>query len=136
MKTRYTDEDVHAFIDRFVQSEQKKSDSFQLIRLFEKITQEPARMWGPTIIGFGNYHYRYESGHEGSAPIISFSPRKAALTLYVYVDNPTSEKRLKQLGKYKKTKGCIYVSKLSDINLDVLEALCQECISQLRKLYN
>lgn len=77
-KTVFTNEDVNSFIEN-LESDQKKNDSYLLIQLMEAVTGEKARMWGPTIIGFGNYHYKYASGHEGNAPILGFSPRKAAL---------------------------------------------------------
>lgn len=84
------------------------------------------KMWGPTIIGFGNYHYKYASGHEGDAPVIGFSPRKAEFSLYVYSPTEESEKLLSDLGKFKMGKACIYVKRLSDIDLSTLQKLCKE----------
>ena len=89
------------------------------------------KMWGPTMIGFGNYHYRYASGHEGDAPVLAFSPRKAALTLYVYSDTEKSKKLLTDLGKFKMSKACIYVKKLADINTDNLREICIESIKYI-----
>jgi len=85
-------------------------------------------MWGPTIIGFGTYHYKYESGHEGDAPLIGFSPRKAEFSLYVTVPGKDYNKLLDELGKYSMGKSCIYFKKLSDINLDTLEKVCKETL--------
>lgn len=134
-KTAYTDQDVTAFIHDFVDNDQKKADSFQLIDLLQQWSGFEPRMWGPSIIGFGNYHYRYASGHQGDAPVLAFSPRKAALTLYIYADTERSKDLIDRLGKFKKTKGCIYVKKLIDIDLDVLRELCHESILFVRERY-
>lgn len=83
-KTEETEKDVKDFINEFTGDIQKREDSFKLIKLMEKISGCKAKMWGPSIVGFGNYHYKYDSGHEGDAPLIGFSPRKAAISLYVF----------------------------------------------------
>ena len=127
-KTTYTGQNVADFINAYVDNEQKMSDSFQLIKLMEEWSAEEAKMFGPSIIGFGNYHYKYASGHEGDAPIIGFSPRKNALTLYVCAETEVSKLLLPNLGKFKMSKACIYVKKLSDIKLEVLKDLCLESI--------
>ncbi|MCX3263543.1 DUF1801 domain-containing protein [Pedobacter agri] len=127
-KTTYTGQNVADFINAYVDNEQKKADSFQLIKLMEEWSAEEAKMFGPSIIGFGNYHYKYASGHEGDAPIIGFSPRKNALTLYVCAETEVSKLLLPNLGKFKMSKACIYVKKLSDIKLEVLKDLCLESI--------
>ena len=93
------------------------------------------KMWGPSIIGFGSYHYKYASGHEGDAPLIAFSPRKAEFSLYVYSQTKESKRLLGDLGKFKMGKACIYTKKLSDINVSALEMLCQESIVYLNKHY-
>jgi hypothetical protein len=134
-KTTYTDEDVTAFINAYVDSEQKKADSFQLLELMQAWSGFPPRMWGPTIIGFGSYHYKYASGHEGDAPLIGFSPRKAAISLYVYSPSEKSDELLDRLGKFKMGKACIYVKKLSDIQLDTLEALSRESMAHVKMLF-
>src|SRR5690606_19478449 len=131
-KTTYTEVKVEDFINT-VESEQKRADAFRLAELMSQWSGFEARMWGPSIIGFGNYHYKYESGHEGDAPIIGFSPRKAAFSLYVYSPTETSKKLLDELRKYTMAKACIYVKKLSDINLDVLEKLCHESIAYVNE---
>lgn len=95
----------------------------------EKWSNYKARMWGPSIIGFGNYKYSYASGHSGEAPILAFSPRNNALTLYVYTDTEKSNQLLPSLGKFKMTKACIYIKKLSDIDLQVLQELCIESLT-------
>jgi hypothetical protein len=132
-KTTYTGQDVIDFVNSYVDNEQKKADSFQLIELMREWSGSEPNMWGPTIIGFGNYHYQYASGHEGDAPVLGFSPRKAALTFYIYSDTERSKLVLADLGKFKMSKACIYVKKLSDINLSVLKELCIESIKYISK---
>ena len=132
-KTTQTEVDVIDFIDSYVDNEQKRSDSLALIEYMKDWSGFEARMWGPTIIGFGSYHYKYASGHEGDAPMIGFSPRKAQFSLYVYSKTEKSDDLLNSLGKFKMGKACIYVKKLSDIHISVLEQLCQETIAYLNE---
>jgi hypothetical protein len=127
-KTVYTGVDVAGFINTYVDNEQKKSDSFRLIGLMSDWSGCEPKMWGPTIVGFGNYHYKYASGHEGDAPMIGFSPRKDAFSLYVYSPGEEDKELLNALGKFTMGKSCIYVKKLSDINIDTLEKLCRSSI--------
>lgn len=134
-KTNVTNVDVADFIQTFVDSDRKKSESFMLIELMEKWSGYKAKMWGPSIIGFGSYHYKYASGHEGDAPIIGFSPRKAAFSLYVYTPSPENEALLDSFGKFKMSKACIYVNKLSDIDLNVLENICKASLNHFRLHY-
>lgn len=122
-KTAQTEVDVKDFIHSFVENEQKKADSFKLIELMKKWSGFEPKMWGPSIVGFGSYHYKYASGHEGDAPLMAFSPRKAAFTLYVTAVGHDNKKLLENLGKFKMTKACIYFKKLEDLNLEVLEKL-------------
>lgn len=132
-KTICTGENVIDFINSFVDREQKKTDSFRLIELLQKWSGFEPKMWGPSIIGFGNYHYKYASGHEGDAPILGFSPRKAAISFYVYSDTEKSKLLLADLGKFKMGKACIYVKKLDDINIPTLKELCMESIKYINK---
>lgn len=127
-KTTYTAVDVTDFINVYVENDQKKADSFRLIALMSEWSGFEPTMWGPSIIGFGNYHYTYASGHEGDAPIIAFSPRKAAFSLYIYSPTEDSEKILGNLGKFKMSKACIYIKKLADIDISTLQKLCTESI--------
>ena len=122
-KTTWTGADVTDFINSYVENEQKKADSFKLIELMSKWSGFEPKMWGPTIVGFGSYHYKYASGHEGDAPLMGFSPRKAAFSLYVVAQGQDNKKLLDQLGKFKMAKACIYFKKLDDLNLEVLEKL-------------
>ena len=130
-KTNYTEIDVKDFLDSYVDNEQKKADSLQLIKLMQEWSDSEPKMWGPSIIGFGNYHYKYASGHEGDAPVIGFSPRKAAFSLYIYSDTEKSKLLLPNLGKFKMSKACIYIKKLSDIDVSILKELCMESIQYI-----
>jgi hypothetical protein len=134
-KTAETDRNVKEFIQTFANNEQKKKDSFVLLDLMQKISGFEAKMWGPSIIGFGRYHYKYASGHEGDAPLIGFSPRKTALSLYVYTGLEEHRHLLNGIGKFKMGKVCIYVNKLSDIDLLKLESLLKETFQYLQTKY-
>lgn len=133
-KTEFTDKNVDDFLQT-VENEQKRKDSYELIALMEKITGEKAKMWGPSIVGFGNYHYKYESGHEGNAPLVGFSPRKTAISLYVFTGLQEHEHLLENLGKFTMGKACIYVKKLADINLNVLTVLMNHSIDYVSTKY-
>ena len=111
----------------------KKQDSFELVKLLTKWSGFKPKMWGPTIIGFGSYHYKYTSGHEGDTAILGFSPRKAAISLYVFMPTKENEDLLKNLGKYKMGKACIYIKKLSDIDLLILEKMCQATMAYIKE---
>lgn len=134
-KTTDTGKDVNEFILEFTDSEQKRKDSQELIRLMETVSGFKARMWGPSIIGFGTYHYKYASGHEGDAPLLGFSPRKAAISLYVSMGEPDQEELIKALGKFTMGKACIYVKKLSDIDQDALITLMKDSIKRTKEKY-
>lgn len=132
-KTTETKISVTDFINSYVDNDQKKADSFRLIELMSQWSGFEPKMWGPTIIGFGSYHYKYESGREGDAPLIGFSPRKAKFSLYVY--SPTEENKhlLDDLGKFKIAKACIYIKKLSDINIPALKKICKASIAYVNE---
>ena len=127
-KTKVTEIQVSDFINSFVDDKQKREDSLQLIELMKKWSGFEPKMWGPTIIGFGSYHYKYASGHEGDCLLIGFSPRKKAFSLYVYTPQQNNTELLDKLGKFKMGKACIYINKLLDVDLDVLEVLCKSTI--------
>lgn len=136
LKTKVHDGSVTDFIENFVDTELKKKDSYELVKLFENWTGYPAKMWGTSIIGFGKYHYKSSrSKQEGDWPLVGFSPRKNAISFYVYVGSPNQDELLKDFGKFTMGKGCIYVKKLSDINLDILKQLVLEAITELKKKY-
>jgi hypothetical protein len=130
-KTTATEVIVTDFIHSFVENEQKKLDSMALIELMKEWSGFEPKMWGPRIVGFGSYHYKYASGHEGDSMIIGFSPRKNEFSLYVVAPEKDYSNLLIELGKYKMGKACIYFKKLSDLNLSILEAICKETIKNL-----
>ncbi len=130
-KTTETDVRVIDFLNSFVDNEQKKTDSFKLIELMREWSGFDPKMWGPSIIGFGSYHYKYASGHEGDAPLIAFSPRKAEFSLYVYSPTEDNEHLLNDLGRFRMGKACIYVKRLSDINVSALKKICMASIEYL-----
>lgn len=132
-KTTWTEVDVDFFINSYVENEEKKLDSFKLIELMTKWSGFEPKMWGPTIIGFGRYHYKYASGHEGDAPMLGFSPRKAEFSLYVFSETDESRRLLEDFGKFKMGKACIYIKKLSDINIPILEKLCRASIAYVNE---
>jgi hypothetical protein len=134
-KTQTTQQNVVDFINECVDSEQKKQDSLDLMKLMSVVSGCEAKMYGPSIIGFGTYHYKYDSGHEGDAPLIAFSPRKAAISLYVYTGLEEHESWLEGLGKFKMGKACIYIKKLSDINQQKLKTVMEENIKYLQNKY-
>ena len=125
-KTRITEVATEDFIAA-VEPEAKRADARVLDALFRRVTGEPAKMWGPSIIGYGEYHYRYASGHEGDMCRAGFSPRKAQHSLYLMCGSPKEEAQfaplLARLGKHSRGKGCLYVNKLADIDLGVLEEM-------------
>jgi len=132
LKTKQTNASVHDFINAFADNEQKRSDSFELLKFMQEITGFEPKMWGGSIIGFGSYHYKSErSRQEGDWPLVGFSPRKAAISLYVFTGAKEHEHLLQNLGKYKKGAACIYIKKLSDINLVELKKLVEATISFL-----
>ena len=118
-KTTETAKSVNDFINA-IADETKKADSFKLVDLMEQCMGMPARLWGPSIVGFGSYHYKYDSGHEGHAPIIAFSPRANAISLY-FGDFNSRDELLKIFGKHKVAKSCIYIKKLADVDMEVLK---------------
>jgi len=137
IKTKQNDASVHDFINSFADTEQKKKDSFEILKLMQDFTGYEPKMWGPSIIGFGQYHYKSErSNQEGDWPLVGFSPRKAAISLYVYSGCSGQEDLLKELGKFKMGKGCIYVKKLSDINQETLKKLIKSTIDYLKSKYS
>jgi hypothetical protein len=132
LKTKVHDGDVAEFIKSFANSDEKISDSFELLKIMEDVTGSKPKMWGQSIIGFGKYHYKSDrSKQEGDWPVIGFSPRKQAISLYVYSGLEEDFKIVNQLGKYTMGKGCIYIKKLADINIDVLKQLMQKTIQHL-----
>ena len=120
-------------LTHFADTEQKRKDSFELLKLMREFTGFEPKMWGASMIGFGQYHYKSErSSQEGDWPLVGFSPRKAAISLYVYTGAPEHEHLLEGLGKFKKGAACIYVKKLSDIDQEALKKLMKTTIGFLQ----
>lgn len=130
-QTRETGADVAAFLAT-VEPEERRADARVLIELMAHLSGEPAKMWGPSIIGFGSRHYRYESGREGDMPLVSFSPRKPQQVLYGTGSAPRRDELLEKLGKHSTGKGCLYIKRLADIDLGVLEALLADALAHDR----
>lgn len=136
IKTKATEKNVLEFIESFAPTERRKQDAFFLKEFMENVTGYPATLWGESMIGFGFYHYKSErSRQEGDWPLVGFSPRKAAMSLYVYSGCAGQQELLNNLGKFKMGKSCIYVNKLSDVNLSALEELIRSTISFLKTKY-
>lgn len=134
LKTKQNDNSVIEFIEK-VESLKKREDAYQLLDIFTETTGYEAKMWGPSIIGFGSYHYKYASGHEGDAPLVGFSPRKAKISLYLSACDPARESLLKVLGKHTTGKSCVYINKLADIDVSVLQDLINHSVKHLKETY-
>ncbi|KGP80209.1 MULTISPECIES: DUF1801 domain-containing protein [unclassified Paenibacillus] len=134
LKTKETDNSVIEFIES-VENTKKREDAYQLLDIFTETTGYKAKMWGPSIIGFGAYHYKYESGHEGDAPLVGFSPRKAKISLYFATGDAERENLLKDFGKHTTGKACVYINKVADIHVDVLQGLINQSIRFLKETY-
>lgn len=127
-KTKPTKLNVSTFIDA-ITDPSRRSDAKALVKLMQKAAGEKPKMWGPSIIGFGSYHYTYDSGREGDMPVVAFSPRKAATVLYGLSDY---EALLPKLGKHTRGKGCVYIKKLADVDLKVLETMAAKAVAGRR----
>lgn len=134
-KTNETDVNVYNFINT-VSGETKREDSLCIVEIFKDISGFEPKMWGPSIIGFGSYHYKYNSGHEGDAPLAGFSPRKDSIVLYFASEFESREQLLEKLGKHKTGKVCVYVKKLEDIDISILKKLLKGSIAQIKKQYS
>lgn len=133
-KTQPTSADVLAFLQA-VENDRRHEDALEMLQIMGDISGEPARMWGPSIVGFGSYHYKYESGREGDFLQVGFSPRKANLVCYIMLGFKGYEDLMKRLGKYKTGKSCLYINKLDDIDRDVLRELITKSLADLRTKY-
>lgn len=133
-KITENDASVEAFLNQ-VADEKKKADSFAIKTMMERLTGEPAKMWGTAIIGFGNYHYKYDSGREGDFMKVGFSPRAQNISLYIMPGFDRYEDYMSKLGKYKTGKSCLYVKKLEDIDSSVLEKLIKDSYDYMTEKY-
>lgn len=134
IKTKVNDKSVKEFIDK-VEHPQKREDAYRLLDIFTEITGYEGKMWGETMIGFGSYHYKYASGHEGDAMITGFSPRKAKISLYLDLWKPEDKKLLEDFGKHTRGKSCVYVNRLSDIDEEVLKKLIKVSLANTKAMY-
>lgn len=133
-KTRPTAVDVDEFVAA-IGDEQRRADATAVLKLMRKITGLQPRMWGPTMVGFGEYHYKYATGHEGDYFMIGFSPRKTALTIYIMPGLERYSATLDQLGKHSTGKSCLYIKRLSDVDMSVLEKLLRDGYSWMKQKY-
>ena len=134
-KTQKTNENVALFLSS-VEEEQKREDCHSLLEMMQEITQAPPNMWGTSIVGFGEYHYKYKSGREGDWFLTGFAPRKQALTLYLMCDLSHDGLDFDGLGKYKKGKGCLNIKRLSDVDKDVLKRIIKDSIKIIEQKYS
>ncbi len=135
LKTKKNDGSVLEFIDS-VENNQRRSDALELLEIFGSATGMQPKMWGASIIGYGQYHYKSErSNQEGDWPLVGFSPRKASLTIYAMPEAHGYADNLAKLGKHKTSVACIYINRLSDIDKDVLSQIIQDSVAEMKRLY-
>ena len=128
-KTKPTSVSVDAFLATV--AEDRRQDCLTVMKIMQRATGEKPVMWGPSIIGFGTCHYKYASGHEGDMPLTGLSPRKPALTLYLMAGLHRQKTRLRNLGKYKAGKGCLYIQRLADVDMEVLTEMIEASLTDL-----
>jgi hypothetical protein len=133
LKTKERKASVEKFLNS-VKDDQKREDSFKILKMLKQITKSEPKMWGPSMIGFGNYHYKYASGREGDWFVAGFSPRKQSLTLYIMADVNKYKDLLAKLGKHKTGKGCLYINKLDDVDVKVLKQIITTSVKELKKM--
>lgn len=134
LKTKPTDDSVEKYLAG-VEDDGRRRDCFELLELMREVTGEEPALWGGSMVGFGSYHYRYDSGHEGNSFLTGFAPRKRNLSLYLNCYLEPDDELLSRLGKVKSGKACIYLSKLEDIDLEVLRALVKRSVADLKERY-
>lgn len=132
LKTKVNDASVLEFLHN-VPDEKKRTDSLAILALMEEVTGLEAKMWGPSIVGFGSYHYKYESGREGDMPLAGFSPRKQNLTLYIMGGFDNYDQLMASLGKHSTGKSCLYIKRLSDVNIPTLKELVRQSVDHMIK---
>lgn len=134
VKTQRNDGDVRAYLES-VQNKRRREDALALLDVMSEISGEPAEMWGGSIVGFGSYHFVYESGREGDWFLTGFAPRKAAMTLYIMPGFAQYDELLGCLGKHRIGRSCLYINKLADVDMDVLRDLVAESVAQMRRTH-
>jgi hypothetical protein len=133
LKTKVNEGSVEDFLNS-VTDEQKRKDSFEILKIMKQVTKETPKMWGASIVGFGTYHYKYASGREGDWLATGFSPRKQNLTLYIIGGFDLYQDLLKKLGKYKTSVGCLYINKLEDVDKEILKELIADSLIKMKTL--
>ncbi len=133
LKTKVNKASVTAFLNK-VDDEQKRTDSFEILKLMKQVTKEEPKMWGSSIVGFGSYHYKSKSGREGDWMLTGFSPRKQNLTLYLMGGFDEQKDLLKKLGKFATSVGCLYIKKLDDVDKKVLKELVAASVKRMKQL--
>ena len=133
-KTTQNESDVNAFLAA-VENPRRRADAGQLLALMQEVTGEPPKMWGPSIVGFGKYHYRYASGREGDSLVVGFSPRKQNLVIYIMPGFSDYDELLGRLGKFRTGRSCLYGNKLDDVDLGLLEQLVRESVEEMKRRY-
>lgn len=131
LKTKQTENPVTDFLNT-IPDEQRRKDCYAILEMMKRLTGHEPKMWGESIIGFGKYHYKYASGHEGDTAITGFSPRKQAITIYLTYGFDKYPELMEQLGKFKTGKGCLYIKRMSDINPAILEELIRKMVVEAR----
>jgi hypothetical protein len=134
LKTKQNNASVEGFIKK-VKNKKRQEDAFAVLEMMKAITDENPKMWGPSIVGFGSYHYKYETGREGDMPIIGFSPRAQSLTLYVLPGADAFPELMDKLGRYKTGKSCLYINKLEDVDTKVLQKIITKSVQHTKKKY-
>ena len=131
-KTKPTNESVKDFLNK-ISDEERRADCFAVAKIMEEITGEKPKMWGPSIVGFGSYHYKYASGREGDWPMTGFSPRKKDLTLYIMMGFEKHADLMERLGKHSHSKSCLYIKRLSDVHIPTLKKLIKIGLKDLKE---
>lgn len=134
LKTKPTDKKVEEFLNK-IEDEKKREDAYKILDIMKKITREEPKMWGSSIVGFGNYHYKYESGREGDWFTTGFSPRKQNLTIYIMSGFNKYDELMEKLGKYKTGKSCLYIKRLEDVDIKILKELIKESVKYMKEKY-
>jgi hypothetical protein len=133
-KTKPTEVSVESYFST-IHDESRRKDCVALAKLMSQATHQPAKMWGTSIVGFGSYHYKYESGREGDSCLTGFASRKSDITLYLVASFPERDELLSKLGKHKLGKGCLYLRKLADVDLNILEQLIVGSVAERKRQY-
>ena len=134
LKTKPTEQSVEAFLNA-IPDEQKRADAFAIVKLMKQVTRLEPVMWGGSIVGFGRYHYKYASGHEGDSCLVGFSPRKQNHTLYLMLGLADYTDLLAKLGKHKTGKGCLYINQLADVDVPTLKELVKQSMQHIKAMY-